>query len=458
MALGVGLSAAGVAVAGPLSFVGLAGPRVPLAAGVVRHRLLVPAAAVWGAVVVVGADAAVQSLRTSVGFSELPAGVATALIGAPLLLVLARRIGADGLASSVGSTMRARSTVRSPAPVFVAALLALLVVCLAGLLLGEVDIPLGDAIAALFGGGPELAGELIRQDRLPRVLTACLAGMCLGVSGAVVQAVGRNALAEPGLLGITGGAAVGAMVLLVVAPAVPAVLVPLAAFAGAVAALAVVVAAAWRGGLAPERLLLVGISVAAFTTALVSFLVVISGPAAATALLWLTGSTYARGMNDVAGLVLWPLVLLPLLWFGGRHMDLLALGDDLPRSLGLRLERTRLALIAGAVLLAAAAVSTVGAIGFIGLLAPHLARASTGNRHRWLVALSAVYGALLLVAADLVSRLVNPPGGVPSGLVVAVLGAPAFVVMLTWRERRAPSAARHRRILWWRRAVPRLDG
>ncbi len=440
-AIGVGvlLSAVAVAVAGPLAFVGLVTPHLVRRTGIVRHRMLVPAAAVWAAVLVLAADGAVQAVRSRALFSELPAGVAIALVGAPFLLVLARRIPATGLGGHVAAVGRSRRVDRSrrrPGGALALATGSLLMAMAAGLAWGEVSLPLGDVLAAVTGGGEQLGRDLVLQDRLPRVLVAALAGAALAVAGTVVQAVGRNPLAEPHLLGISGGASVAALGLLVLVPAAPVSLVPVAAFLGALLALGAVLAVTWTGGLPPERLLLVGVAMAAFTSALVSLLVVLSGPQIAQALVWITGSTYARDMGDVTALVGWPLVLVPALWLLSRPLDLLALGDEAPRALGLPLDRMRVGLLVAAVLLAAAAVANVGAIGFIGLIAPHWARGVTGNRHRWLIPLSAALGALLLVLADLVGRTVDAPRSIPSGLVVALLGAPAFLVLLASRRHR----------------------
>ncbi|CAN5551642.1 siderophore ABC transporter permease CdtC [soil metagenome] len=437
---GVLLSAAAVAVAGPLSFVGLIAPHAVRRMGVVRHRFLLPCTAVWGAVLVLAADAAVQQVRGDTLFTELPAGIATALIGAPLLLILARGVAAGTLGAQAGTGGRAprrREHRRiGPGVAIAGSLVLLAVIVVAALALGETKVPFDQAIAALWGSANDLDRTTVLEDRLPRVLVALLAGGALAVAGVVLQAVGRNPLAEPGLIGVSGGAAVGALGLLILFPAAPVSLVPLAAFAGALIALAVVLAAAWKGGLAPERLLLVGVAVAAFTVAITDLLVVLSGPSLASALVWLTGSTYARSMVDVGALAPWVLVIVPALWLAGRQMDLLALGDDAARALGMRLDRTRIALLLLGVLLAASAVATVGTIGFVGLIAPHLARSVVGNRHRLLIPLAAALGAGLVATADLVGRLINQPRGVPSGLVVALVGTPFFLALL-WRNREA---------------------
>lgn len=449
--VGVVLCAAAVAIAGPMSFVGLLAPHVVRRLGVVRHRWLLPLAGVWGAAIVLAADALIQQVRGTGLYSELPAGIATALVGAPVLLVMARGLGAGGLSGPVAAVRRGsrgdHAADRRSGPLaasgfggaFLVAAVAIVVVAaivLLALAKGETDVPFGEVVAALFGGGSDTYRDIVMVDRLPRVLVSLLAGAALAVSGTVMQAVGRNPLAEPNLLGVTGGAGVGALVLLILFPAAPLSLVPIAAFVGGCAALAIVLAASWRDGIAPERLLLVGVATAALAVAITNLLVVLSGPRFSVAIVWLSGSTYGQRMVDVLALLPWVAVLVPGVWLAGRHLDLLALGEDAPRALGMRIDRTRVVLLGGAVLLAASAVAVVGAIGFVGLVAPHLARTFTGNHHRRLVPLAALLGGGMIALADLAGRVLNQPRGVPTGLILAVVGAPAFLLLL-WRSRDA---------------------
>lgn len=447
--VGVVLTAAAVAIAGPMSFVGLLAPHLARRFGVVRHRWLLPTAGVWAAALVLAADAFVQGIRTGGLYSELPAGLATALVGAPVLLVMARGISAGGLSGPVAAVRRGmaggersdrrflrRGSAAASTVTLVAAVVGVGAIVLLALSFGETKVAFSDVLAAITGRGHGGPRAIVLLDRLPRVLVSLLAGAALAVSGTVMQAVGRNPLAEPNLLGVTGGAGVGALGLLILFPAAPVSLVPVAAFAGGVLALGVVLAASWRHGLAPERLLLVGVATGAFAAAITSLLVVLSGPRIAVALVWLAGSTYGLRMTDVWALLPWVAVVVPGLWLAGRNLDLLALGEDAPRALGMRLDRTRIALLAAAVLLAAAAVSTVGAIGFVGLIAPHLARTVTGNHHRRLIPLAALVGGSLVALADLAGRLLNQPRGVPTGIIIAAVGAPAFLLLL-WRSRGA---------------------
>jgi iron complex transport system permease protein len=246
----------------------------------------------------------------------------------------------------------------------------------------------------------------------------------------LLQGVVRNPLAAPDLVGVMSGAGVGAMVLTLAFPEAPVALVPVAAFVGAVVFFAVVYAGAWREGIAPERLALVGIGVSALGTSIINTLIVRSETRLAQALVWLSGSTYAQGWTDVVALGGWALVLVPGAWLLARQLDVLALGDAAATGLGMNVERARIFNLGIAVALAAASVATVGTIGFVGLVAPHAARLLVGGRHRRLVPVALLLGAVILVVADVVGRVVLAPSQIPSGLVAAILGAPYFVWLL----------------------------
>jgi iron complex transport system permease protein len=428
--LAVALTAAAVAVAGPIGFIGLLAPHAVRSAGVRGHRPLVVTAAVWGAALVLLADVLTQALRGGSLITELPTGVITALLGAPLLVLIARRVPAGGPAAPSFSE---RLPVGYPV-VAGAAVVAVVALGVAGLGLGDLHVAPPEVVAALVGDSSPLVRTVVVDLRLPRLLVAALAGAASACGGAILQAVTRNPLADPLLLGISGGASIGALGLVLLVPAAPLALLPFAALAGAVVILVVVVGAAWRGGLAPDRLALVGVGTAAFTAAVVDLMVVRSGLRFAQALVWLSGSTYARDLGDVRLLAPWPLVIVPLLWLWGRHTDLLAIGDDGARGLGLRVDQARLAGLVAGCLLAAGAVAAVGVVGFVGLLGPHLARPLAGPLHRRLLPVAAVMGAALVMAADVVGRSVLAPKEVPAGLVVSLLGAPFFVWLL-WRTR-----------------------
>jgi iron complex transport system permease protein len=270
------------------------------------------------------------------------------------------------------------------------------------------------------------------DERTPRVSAALLGGAALGLSGAVVQAVCRNPLAEPGLLGITGGAGVGAVVVVTTLGAVASTAsIAVGAAVGALLAFALVYAVAWRGGLDSDRLVLVGIGVWFGTTALTTLLVVQANPWDTPRIFtWLSGSTYDRAWSQVLPVLVALAVALPLVLLLHRELDLLSIDDDTPRVVGVRLETVRLLTLLGAAVLASTAVSAVGAVGFIGLVAPHAARSLVSGRTRDVVPVAVLLGALLLSLADTVGRTVVAPAQVPAGLVVAMIGTPYFLYLL----------------------------
>lgn len=425
------LAAATVSVVGPIGFVGLIAPHLIRLIGYRRHRLLIPASALWGANVLLLADIVSQMFRSTIG--ELPAGVMTAILGAPWLIWLALR-GAKAEAAAAGGSSSMRIGLlrnRLPFSVLLILALGLLLLCSVGsMLAGSVHISLSELIAALTGQ----EDNALLQLRLPRVVAAILAGAALAVAGATIQGAVRNPLADPSIIGITSGAGVGALLWMVAVPAASVAFLPLASMAGAVLSAVVVYALAWRKGLQPTILILIGIAVTAVNAAIIHFLVIRSGMGAAPALAWLAGSTYARGWNEVTMLAAFLAVLLPAAWWLGRRVDLLAFGDEISLGLGLKLQQTRMATAGIGVMLAAAAVSAVGTIGFIGLLAPHAARMAAGHSQRRLVLLSAILGAVMLVVADAIGRIALAPKQIPAGLVVALIGTP-YLLLLMFRSR-----------------------
>jgi iron complex transport system permease protein len=427
------LAATAVTLTGPIGFVGLAAPHLVRLAGVYRHRPLLVGAAVWGAVLLVAADAVARGVRSSPVASELPAGVVTAVVGAPLLIWLVRR---TNLGRANAPTVHRQRTPRSQdVPVRTVALVGVVLAAalIAAVRLGDVAVPAADLLALVRGEATPLVERVVIDLRLPRTVVALLAGACLAVAGSLLQSVTRNPLASPATLGLIGGASLGALTVLLVLPDLPVSAVPVAAFAGALAAAGAVHLLAARSGTSPEALVLTGVAVAALTTGLVYALVVGAELRTAQALTWLSGSVYARTWGQTAVLAVWAAVLLPLAWTGARVADVIAVDDDLPRTLGIRAGRARAALTGIAVLLAAVAVSVVGAMTFVGLLAPHAARLLVGANHRWTLPTAMLLGATLVVVADTVGRTVLAPTQIPAGLVTALLGAPYFV----WTLRRA---------------------
>nr|WP_218011160.1 iron ABC transporter permease [Herbidospora mongoliensis] len=438
--LAVLLATAAVVIAGPVGFVGLCAPVIVRLAGrwlpaLLAHRILIPLSAMAGVLVVLAADVSLRALFGGQSGVDVPPGVVTALIGAVVMIYLARRHRDGGPARRPPGIRSAAHRSRAVFTVFVVAGTVLLAgAVVLGMLLGDTFLRTGD-VALWFQGRTGMGITFVLDQRYPRVLAAVLAGAALAVAGTVIQAVSRNPLAEPGVLGITSGAGVGAISVLSFAPAAGIWAVTGAAGLGAVVSFALVYGLAWKGGLSSDRLVLMGFAVASAGTALTVLIIVETDPwNTATALTWLSGSTYGRTPLQLLPVAIALALVVPLVVAQRRELDLLSLDEHTPRILGVPMEPARLTALAGAVLLAATAVSAIGVVGFVGLVAPHAARALVGGRHTRVLPVAALLGALLVSLADTLGRTVIAPAQIPAGLVTAMLGTPYFVWLL-WRSR-----------------------
>lgn len=273
---------------------------------------------------------------------------------------------------------------------------------------------------------------IIWELRLPRIVLAILVGAALAVAGAILQSIVRNPLASPDVIGITSGAALAAVLFLALLSTTLSIRwLPVAAMLGALASALLVVSLAWKSGISPARMVLVGIGLAAAMGAATTLLIVISDDTAAmTAYVWLTGSLYAAQWEDVWGLLPWILVAVPISLVFARHADVMALGDHVAEGLGVPILRSRIVLLACSVALAGAAVAFAGGLSFVGLIAPHLAARLVGRNLARLVPASALVGALIVLNADLLGRVAFLPKDLPVGIFVAGIGAPFFVYLL----------------------------
>jgi iron complex transport system permease protein len=309
-----------------------------------------------------------------------------------------------------------------------AALLALVV----NVAVGEFAVPLLDVVSALAGAGDSATHFIVFDLRLPRALTGLLAGAALGLAGAIFQEVTRNALVAPDIVGVSGGASLAAVALIVLGTPDGSAPVPLAALAGAFAAGGLLYALSWRGGVHGYRIVLCGIGIAAFAQAGISY-VLTEGRIfeVQRAYVWLVGSLNGRGWEQVWPLALAVGLLLPLLLVVGRRVDALAFGDELARTLGVGAERTRLLMLAAAVVLTGVAVSSAGPIGFVAFLTPHLARRlSHATSTQSLLLASAACGAVLVLVSDLAGRMLFSPTEIPVGIVTSIVAAPYFLALL----------------------------
>jgi iron complex transport system permease protein len=284
---------------------------------------------------------------------------------------------------------------------------------------------------------PELRDGIVWQLRLPRVLTAAAVGAGLAVSGAVMQAVTRNPLADPYLLGLSSGASLGAVAVLLLGASV---LLPVAAFIGAMLALGVTLLLANSlGRITPSRTVLAGIAVSALASAITSLVIfwTVTGDSYREILNWLLGSLAGARWPEV-GIAFAAILIagVPIL-LSGRTLDAFAFGDVSAASLGINVQRSRWVLLTITALLTGAMVSVSGSIGFVGLVLPHAVRLLVGPRHRALLPLSALVGGIFLVWADTLARTVFDPRELPVGIVTALIGAPVFAFLLA--KRRADS-------------------
>jgi iron complex transport system permease protein len=316
-------------------------------------------------------------------------------------------------------------------------LLAIAALLTVGLASGDYSVPMPQVVGALMSDPdtPPDVAMIVMQLRMPRLLLALLVGLALGTAGAIAQAVMRNPLAEPGLLGINSGAALAAMVLMVGMERAPDYLLPAASFAGATGMALAIYVLSWRHGTSSLRIILIGIGLAALGNAATSFLTAFGDVRLVQrAMLWLAGSVADANWSRVQSMFTWSLLPLLLVWMAARELDTISLGDDNARSLGQRVNLVRGLMILMCTLLSGAAVAFAGLIGFVGLIAPHMARRLVGHGHVRVIPAAALLGAVLVMSADLVGRTIIAPAQLPAGLLTALLGAP-FFAWLMWERR-----------------------
>lgn len=314
-----------------------------------------------------------------------------------------------------------------------AALLALCVVsAVLALGLGAVPTPAADVLAALTGSGDALTRQLVLDLRAPRVGVALLCGAMFAASGTIMQGVIRNPLASPDLIGVGAGAGLAATVFLLAWPASPPGGLPWAALAGAWAGFGLVLLMARErsGALHPVRLALVGVAVAAALGAAQQLVLVRAPDGLGSALTFLTGTVYGADITRLTRVLPWALILLPGALLLSRTLDILNLGEDVATGLGARVNPARLLTLGVGVALAGAAVTGAGILGFVGLLAPHVARLLVGARHARTLPVSMLLGALLVLTADTLGRALLPPLEVPAGIFTTLVGAPYFLYLL----------------------------
>lgn len=434
------LSSLALTVAGPMGFIGLCAPVLArqcrrFTAGAHRHRMMLPLAGVIGVTVVLAADVVVRLVPTEEFGTGIPTGVATTIVGAIALVAVARGIThAESFSAAPTAHPRRISADRRTVVALIVLATLLLGSLLLGLLAGDGWLLTGDLVNWATGqAGPYV--HFTMDERVPRLLAATLAGGALALAGCGTQAVCRNPLAEPGLLGVTAGAGVGAVSTIALIDSPELWQVNVGAVVGALLTFSLVYAASWRGGLDSIRMILVGVGVAAGAEALIAALIILTSPwDIQFAMTWLSGSTYGRTLEQVWPVAILLVIGLPLMLRHRGDLDVMALDDDVPRVLGVRLERVRTVVLVLAALLTATSAAAVGIVAFVGLVAPHAARALVGGRHVRAIPVAVLLGMVLVGLADTLGRSVIAPEQVPAGVVTALVGAPYFVWLL-WRTR-----------------------
>lgn len=288
----------------------------------------------------------------------------------------------------------------------------------------------------LFGYGTFQSTTVLFDYRLPRIMVTMMAGIGLGVAGAILQGVSRNPLADPGILGLHAGASFGLMIYITFFHSLDAkasVFIPLFTFAGGtLAALMIVLLTYDRlNGFLTIRMLLVGIAVSAGFSAITLFMSLRLNEETYTfASRWLVGNVWGRDWIHVWSLLPWIGILAPIAWLQSRSLNILMLGDQAAAGLGAHVQRKRIMLIAIAVGLSCASVAMAGGIGFIGFAAPHLARRLVGTMHQHIIPIAGLIGLVILVAADTIGRSLFQPNAIPAGVVAAAIGAPYFLYLV----------------------------
>ena len=293
-----------------------------------------------------------------------------------------------------------------------------------------------EVLRTIFGQGDAQQQLILFEFRLPRIVLAVLVGMGLAISGAILQGISKNALADPGILGINAGAGLAVMLYISFFPSTKAAsvyLLPVLAFVGSGITAILIYTLSYRRheGITPMRLILTGIAVAAgISSAMIVLTLRLSPENYQFVATWLAGSIWGSNWRFVVSLLPWLLILLPFVYSKSRVLNVLNLGEITAVGLGASIERERRWLLAASVGLAGASVSVSGGIGFVGLIAPHLARQLVGAKHQFLLPTTALLGGLLVLMADTIGRSIFEPSEIPAGIVVAILGAPYFLYLL----------------------------
>ena len=312
--------------------------------------------------------------------------------------------------------------------------LIILILILIGLFIsfafGAVEIPLSQIFDVLTSTSDDVQKTIILDSRLPRALVAILVGCNLALSGVLLQTVTRNALADPGIIGVTAGAALAATIVLVIIPKIS-IYLPIAAFVGALISAFFVYTVSWRPGVgsSPIRMILAGVAINSILGAFIGLLMVAFADRIPAMMFWTSGTFNGRGWDHFNIILPYTLIGLLLSIYLKPSLSVMELGDDVAISMGVSVEKTRLIAFVAAALLAGSAASVAGLVGFIGLVVPHLVRLILGG-NKWLIPVSALGGSALLLWSDIIAKLTFAPAEMPVGVVTGLIGGPYFVFLL----------------------------
>ncbi len=311
--------------------------------------------------------------------------------------------------------------------IFASGLVFLVAFIFCGVTFGVVEV---DWAAFTAGSVAEETRLIIQNIRLPRVVAGALVGMNLALAGAIMQGVLKNPLAAPNTLGVTFGAGFAAMVILILFPH-QVYYVPLVAFIGAMAAMFAAYSLAWQGGsIKPMRLILAGVALSALFSGGITAMMVFHSDKVQGAIQWMAGGFQGRSWSHVRMIIPYTILGFAGAVWSSRALNILALGDEAATSLGMQVQRTRLALMTIAGILTASAVSVAGLLGFVGLVVPHITRILVGSDYEVLLPTAAVFGAVLVVGADTGARLIMQPAEIPVGVFMSFIGGPFFLYLL----------------------------
>ena len=306
-------------------------------------------------------------------------------------------------------------------------ILAILIILLSTI--GSVKLGLGEILSSLIKNDNKVVSTIVYQMRLPRNILAVLIGANLAISGLLLQAVMKNPLSDPGVTGVSSGASVFAIIILLLLPQYTGIL-PVVAFFGGAIACAVVYMMAWKNGLKPIRVVLAGVAVNAILGGFISLLTTLYSDRIQGALLWLNGSLAAKTWADVRIVAIYSAIGLTMALFCARSANVLNLGDDTATNLGFNVNRTRILLSAVAVFLAGTSTAIVGIISFVGLIVPHVSRMLIGSDHKYTIPFSMILGGIVLLLADTTARTILGALELPVGVVMSIVGGPFFLYLL----------------------------